>query len=218
MKPVQAMNASVMYQGVVIDRDVNFLHADTENAVLAVDAPMPVATELAVEVSFAEQKVMGLAIVTKIQEKREASTKGQMHIRWVEFADVDLDRFSSWLAQTEVITSSVPEAAPSSSAIPETAEMDASILPEVTMPMAISTPESEANLTTTVHDVPPVVYEEEVTQQMDASTQLDMPVVSDTTVKAKQLESITEEVPPAAESENGDTEGGDKKKRRRRRK
>ena len=85
MKPVQAMNASVMYQGVVIDRDVNFLHADTENAVLAVDAPMPVATELAVEVSFAEQKVMGLAIVTKIQEKREASTKGQMHIcnfRW----------------------------------------------------------------------------------------------------------------------------------------
>lgn len=217
MKPVQAMKASVMYQGVLIDRDVNFLHADTEKAVLAVDAPMPVATELAVEVSFAEQKVMGVAIVTKIQENREASTKGQMHVRWVEFADVDLDRFSSWLAQTEVVISSFPEAVPSSSAIPETAEVDTSIVPEVTMPMAISMPESESNMTTTVHEVPPVVNEEEVTEQI-AATQLDMPAVSDTTVEAEQLESITKGAPPSPDSENGDTEGGDKKKRRRRRK
>ncbi len=219
MKQLQAMTASVMYQGVSVAQNVNLLHLDTEKAGLAMDAPLPVATELTLELSFSGDAVRGSAIVTRVQESRASDEKGQMHVRWVEFSDPDLERLSRWIAETGDSPSTAP--AP---AAPVAAQ------PDVTLPMHAPPVENgtmapeEKEMPVPTESSPPAIPspsdEEERTVPLDTATQVDIPALTDSVPSVEEENSANagEETSPSPGGENGDAEGGDKKKRRRRKK
>lgn len=226
MRHLQAMKASVVYQGVFVARDADFLHMDTEKAGLAVDDPLPVATELTLEVHHAGGVVKGSAIVTRVQESRSESEKGQMHVRWVEFSDADLERLSSWLAQNPMDALPVlPEPAVSQAAEPAAAAPDVTAPAAVAMPAApdvtapMETVQSGAPAEESVPDaVPQAVHDEERTLPVDSATQIDMPAITEDAPQQDGENSDPSHSPSDPGSEKGEEDGGDKKKRRRRRK
>lgn len=211
MQTFPNMKAVVKYQDVCVAQDAPILQISLEKAALVVDEPLPVATELAVELLHEGRSVHGSAIVTGIRESRSPEEKGQMHLRWVEFSDEDVELLSSWVekAGEHVAVPPAPVAPPTPPApAPEpevfAAPSEMASEPETTMPILQDPPQEEpANLA-------PQPMEEERTVPIDGQTQLDMPAVSD---EAPQAEGESD----ASSPDEGKGEGGDKKKKNRRR-
>jgi hypothetical protein len=236
MTSVQDLVASVLYQDVPISQNLPFSALDMEHAVLELPDPLPVATELAVRIDHPEGQVLGQAVVTRVRESRAAGEPGQMHLRWVEFADEDFKRLSGWIlapgesvprrpapvVPAPVVPAPAPPA-PEEAAAPEPVPEEAAPEP---VPEAAAPEEAPEPAPTPEAGVPaPVDEETERTIPVDpGATAVELVAIPDAPADAPVQEtgaleggeeiSVVEE--GGGEDGSGDGgEGGQKKRRRR---
>lgn len=230
MTSVHDLVASVLYQDVPLGRALPFSSLDMENAVLEMPDPLPVATELAIRIDHPDGQVLGQAVVTRVRESRTAGEPGQMHLRWVEFADADFTRLSGWILAPgesaprrpapmvaapapapEPALAPAPEPAPESDAAPEP-EAAPEAAPEVAPEAGVPAPVDEESERTIPVD--PGATAVELVAIPDAPV-ADGPVQETGAIDGGEEISVVEEGDGGGDAGGGEGDGGQKKRRRR---
>ncbi|MBU1219747.1 hypothetical protein KKF34_08280 [Myxococcota bacterium] len=116
--PSNALKANIYYGDILLGSELEVKDFSLDKFIVFYNEPMPVATDLIVEINSDESPVKGSAVVIKAVEGEKDNTPF-MEIRWVEIADENIK-----------VLNSVAEKA----SAPEPQAVETEIIPEITEP------------------------------------------------------------------------------------